>query len=100
MSAIKIFIDEHGLGYINVLNLSDPKNEPYFLYTNSDMTKHGYTQIGTGEINHTFFTRDEIQNNAIDSLKAQVQKVKAEAEKEVTKLNDKINQLLAITNEA
>jgi hypothetical protein len=100
MTTTKIFIDQHGLDYINVSNLFDPKNEPYFLYTNSDMTKHGYTQIGTGEINHIFYTRDAIQERAIDSLKAQVQEVKAKAEKEVTKLNDKIQQLLAITNEA
>jgi hypothetical protein len=64
------------------------------------MTKCGYTQIGTGEVECSFFTRDEIQQGAIDSLKVQVQKVKAEAEQEVTKLNEKIQQLLAITNEA
>ena len=98
MTTIKIFIDEHGLNYINVSDLSDPKNEPYFLFTNADMTKHGYTHIGTSRMNNTFFTRDAIQERAIDSLKAQVQKVKAEAEKEVTKLNDKIQQLLAIEN--
>jgi hypothetical protein len=98
MNTIKIFTDEHGLNYMNVSDLSDSKNEPYFLFTNADMTKHGYTQIGTSEMNNIFFTRDAIQERAIDSLKAQVQKVKAEAEKEVTKLNDKIQQLLAIEN--
>lgn len=97
MTTVKIFTDENGLNHMNVLNLSDPKNEPYFLYTNADMTKHGYTHIGTGEINNIFFTRDAIQERAIDSLKAQVQKVKADAEQQVTKLNDKIQQLLAIT---
>ena len=99
MSAIKIWTDEYGLINMNVSDLSDPKKEPYFLYTNANMTNCGYTQVGTGEVNCSFFTRNEIQQGAVDSLKAQVQKVKAEAEKEVTKLNDKIQQLLAITNE-
>lgn len=100
MTTIKIFTDEYGLINMNVSDLSDPKNASYFIITNANMTDFGYTQIGTGEINCRFFTRDEIQQGAIDSLKAQVQEVKAKAEQEVTKLNDKINQLLAITNEA
>jgi hypothetical protein len=100
MNAIKIWTDEYGLINMNVSDLSNPKNETYFVYTNANMTNCGYTQIGTGEIHCTFLTRDEIQKGAIDSLKAQVQEVKAKAEKEVMQLQDKINQLLAITNEA
>ena len=100
MSDIKIYVSDWGLGYINVSDLSDPKNDVHLTFTNADMTKCGYTQVGTGQIECSFFTRDEIQQGAIDSLKVQVQKVKAEAEQEVTKLNEKIQQLLAITNEA
>jgi hypothetical protein len=100
MSDIKIYVSDWGMDYINVSDLSDPKNDTYFTFTSADMTKCGYTQVGTGKIECSFFTRDEIQQSAIDSLKAQVQKVKAEAEKEVMQLQDKINQLLAITNEA
>jgi hypothetical protein len=100
MTTLKIFTDEYGLNSINVSDLSDPQNAPYFLYTTANMTNCGYTQIGTGEIHCTFLTRDEIQKGAIDSLKAQVQEVKAKAEKEVMQLQDKISQLLAITNEA
>lgn len=100
MNAIKIWTDEYGLMNMNVSDLSDPKNAPYFVFTSANMNNCGYTQVGTGEVNCSFFSRDEIQQGAIDSLKAQVQEVKAKAEKEVTKLNDKINQLLAITNEA
>ena len=100
MNAIKIWTDEYGLKNMNVSDLSDPKNEPYFVFTSANMNNCGYTQVGTGEVNCKFFSRDEIQQGAIDSLKAQVQEVKAKAEKEVTKLNEKIQQLLAITNEA
>jgi hypothetical protein len=85
---------------MNALDLSDPENDIYLLFSNADMTDCGYTQIGTGEVVCKFFSRDEIQQGAIDSLKAQVQEVKAKAEKEVMQLQDKINQLLAITNEA
>ena len=99
MTTIKIFTDEYGLNNMNVSDLSDPKNMKYFLYTAANMTNCGYTQVGTGEVNCSFFSRDEIQQGAIDSLKAQVQEVKAKAENEVTKLNEKIQQLLAITNE-
>ena len=98
MPSIKIFVSEYGLDHINVSDLSDPKNDMYLSFTNANMNECGYTQVGTGEVNCSFFSRDEIQQGAVDSLKAQVQKVKAEAEKEVTKLNDKIQQLLAIEN--
>ena len=100
MTTIKIFTDEYGFNNMNVSDFSDPKNAPYFVYTTANMTNCGYTQIGTGEINCTFLARDEIQKGVVDSLKAQVQEVKAKAEKEVMQLQDKINQLLAITNEA
>jgi len=50
------------------------------------------------EIEIELLTPAEINNGAVEALKAQVQEVRAKAEKEVTQLQDKINQLLAIEN--
>ena len=97
MNTVKIWVSERGLERINVSDLSDPKNSDWLLFTNTDMSDCHYTQVGTGVVECSFYTRDEIQQGAIDSLKAQVQEVRAKAENEVMKLHDKISQLLAIT---
>ena len=51
------------------------------------------------ELEHSFFDRNLIQGYAVDAIRSQIQEVRAEAENKVTHLQDKINQLLAITNE-
>lgn len=99
MNTIKIWISEYSMTKVDLSDLNKPENKEWFLISNSDMSDLGYALIGMGEVECSFFSRAEIQNNAVDALKTQIQKVKAEAEKEVTKLNGKIQQLLAITNE-
>lgn len=100
MNTIKIWVSEYSMKHVDLSDLNKPENKDFFLFSNSDMGDIGYALIGMGEVECSFFTRAEIQNNAVEALKTQIQKVKAEAEKEVTKLNEKIQQLLAITNEA
>jgi hypothetical protein len=96
MNTVKIWVSELGLERIDISDMSKPINSEWFLFTNTDMSDCKYTQIGTGAVDCSFFTRDEIQQNAINSLKSQVQQVRAKAENEVMKLQDKISQLLAI----
>jgi hypothetical protein len=62
------------------------------------MSHHGFMLIGHAEIFLDLFTPAQINQSAVMALKAQVKEVKAKAEKEVTQLQDKINQLLAIEN--
>jgi len=97
MNTVKIWVSKHGLERINVSDMSDLKNNEWFLFTNTDMSDCGYTQIGTGVVECSFYTRDEIQQGAINSLKSQVQQVRAKAENEVMKLQEQISQLLAIS---
>jgi hypothetical protein len=92
----KIWLSEVGMNHVNLSDLSDPENEMWFYFTNTNMTNS--TCIGEAVFNCTFHSRDVITNNAVVALKAQVQEVRAKAEKEVTELNEKINQLLAIEN--
>jgi hypothetical protein len=98
MQTIKIWVSESSLNYVDLSDLNNPENQRSFFYTNTDMTDMGYTQLGVAVIENSFFSRTEIQSNAVTVLKAQMQEVKAKAEKEVTHLQDKINQLLAIEN--
>ena len=99
MNTIKIWVSEYSMKHVDLSDLNNPENKEWFLMSNSNMSDIGYALIGTGEVECSFFSRAEIQNNAIEALKTQVQKIKAEAEKEITNLNEKIQQLLAITNE-
>jgi hypothetical protein len=97
MNTVKIWVNNRSLERINVSDLYDPANHDLLLFTNTNMDDIGYTQVGTGIVECSFYSRDEIQQGVIDSLKAQVQQVRAKAENEVIKLQDKISQLLAIT---
>ena len=99
MNTIKIWVSEYSMKHVDLSDLNNPENKEWFLMSNSNMSDIGYALIGMGEVECSFFSRAEIQNNAIEALKTQVQKIKAEAEKEITNLNEKIQQLLAITNE-
>ena len=80
--------------------MTDPENSRWFSYHDETMSHHGFVLIGHAEIDIELLTPAEINNGAVEALKTQVQEVRAKAEKEVTQLQDKINQLLAITNEA
>lgn len=100
MNTIKIWASEYSISKIGLSDLNKPENKDLFFFSNSDMSDIGYALIGMGEIECSFFTRAEIQNNAVEALKVEIQDVRAKAEKKVTELQEKIQQLLAITNEA
>jgi hypothetical protein len=100
MNTIKIWVPEYSMKYVDLSDLNKPENKEWFIFSNSDMSDMAYTLIGMGEVECSFFSRAEIQNNAVEALKAQMQEVRAKAEKKVTELQEKIQQLLVITNEA
>jgi hypothetical protein len=63
---------------------------------NLDMTSQGYTKIGTATIEFDLIDRNELIDNKIVALRAELQGVKAEAQVKVQKLEDQLNSLLAI----
>ena len=99
MNTIKIWVSEYSMKHVDLSDLNNPENKEWFLMSNSDMSDLGYALIGMGEVECSFFSRAEIQNNAVEALKGEIQDVRAKAEKKVTELQEKIQQLLAITNE-
>jgi hypothetical protein len=100
MNVAKVWVSKYALDCVDLSNLNNPENRGWFTYSSDDLSKSGYTLIGMAEIEHSFFDRNLIQGYAVDAIKTQIQEVRAEAENKVTHLQDKINQLLAITNEA
>ena len=100
MTTLHILVSQHALDCLDVSNLSNPKNLQWFTFSTNDLSDYGYTLVGSVDVVEcTFFDRSVIQGHAVNALKAEIQSVRAKAENEVTKLNEKIQQLLAITNE-
>ena len=95
----KVYLSDSAQKYMKSADMTDPENSKWFSYHDNDMSGHGFMLIGHAEIELDLFTPAQINQSAVVALKAQVQEVKAKAEKEVNQLQDKINQLLAITNE-
>lgn len=96
----QVYLSDSAQKYMKSSDMTDPDNSRWFSYYTEDMSHHGFILIGKAEIEIELLTPAEINNSAVETLKAQVQEVRAKAEKDVTQLQDKINQLLAITNEA
>lgn len=61
--------------------------------------KHGYIQIGTAQLEIEFMNRDSMTTNAVAALRKQKESVLAEAQKEATRIDGEIQNLLAITND-
>jgi hypothetical protein len=99
MTTLHILVSQHALDCLDVSDLNNPKNLQWLTFSNSDLSDYGYTLVGIAEVKCTFLDRNAIQAHAVDALKAEIQNVRAKAENEVVKLNEKIQQLLAITNE-
>ena len=101
MTTLYILVSQHALDCVDVSDLSNPENIKWLTFSTSDLSDYGYTLVGSANVVEcTFLDRKAIQTHAIGALKAEIQSVRAKAENEVTKLNEKIQQLLAITNEA
>lgn len=65
-------------------------------FTNLDMSTQGYTKIGVATIEFDLIDRNEMIDNKIVSLRAELQGVKADAQVKVQKLEDQLQSLLAI----
>ena len=65
-------------------------------FTDLDMSTHGYTKIGTATIEFDLIDRNEMIDNKVVALRAEMQTIKADAQVKVQKLEDQLQSLLAI----
>ena len=65
-------------------------------FTALDMAKHGYTKIGAATIEFDLIEPNEMIDNKIVALRAELQIVKADAQVKVQRLEDQLQSLLAI----
>lgn len=70
-----------------------------YLNPRLDMADEGYTKVGTATIELEIFDDKTVLANAVEALKAEKSKVLAEAQAKATRLDEKIQNLLAITHE-
>ena len=67
-------------------------------YSNNDMSKYGWVEVGTAKIKATFHPQDEVIEKLADGLREQISIVRAEAQSKVARLEEKLSQLLALPN--
>ena len=66
-------------------------------FTNQPMELAGYSLVGNATIRVEVVDNEQLIANKVTSLKAELAKARADAQMRENELNDKINQLLAIT---
>jgi hypothetical protein len=66
----------------------------------SEMQKHGYTHVGEAEVTTTIASADQITNSKVSSLRAELEKDRADSQRRQNELIDKINKLEALTYDA
>ena len=67
-------------------------------FTNSDMSRHGWVEVGTSTVSITFHQQDEVIEKLADGLRQQIEVTRAEAQSKVAHLEEKLSQLLALPN--
>jgi hypothetical protein len=70
-----------------------------FFYTNTDMHDSGYTYVGDAELTVTTFEPKTIIANKVEALKEEAKSIRAEAHMKCTRIEEQIQNLLAITYE-
>lgn len=65
-------------------------------FSDMDMSGKGWTKIGTAEITVTFDDDDTVRDNLVSGLKAKKAEILATAQDEATRIEEKIQSLLAI----
>ena len=64
------------------------------------LSKDGYVMVGTAEITVTLLGRKSMTAGAVKSLRAEKARILAEAQREATRIEERIQSLLAIEYEA
>ena len=66
----------------------------------SDMSEYGYTKVGTATVTVDFIDTDAMVVNKIASLRAEIQKTRADASVKCTLIEERIAKLSAISYDA
>ena len=69
-------------------------------FTVFDISGKGYSKAGTATVTVELDDENELIENKAESLREEIKTVRAEAENAITRLTEKLNSLLAITNES
>ena len=94
-SKAKAFLSEYSpIGPEELGKLTDASR---LLFSTTDMTKSGWTYVGEAEISVTVVDTETLVANKVEALRNQVQSIRANAAVEASRLEDQIQQLLAIT---
>lgn len=76
-------------------DLQDPDR---LCFTNNDMRDRGWLCVGEAEVTLTInITEEDLALSMCDTLRKQIQKIQADAHREVNRLQDRINQLQVLT---
>jgi len=66
----------------------------------AEMQKYGYTHVGEAKVSVTIASADAITNSKVSSLRAELEKDRAESQLRQNQIIDKINKLEALTYDA
>ena len=68
-------------------------------FADSNMSEYGYSVVGEATVTVTLYDNNKIVADKVMSLRAEAKKVKADAHAAVVRIESRISELLAITNE-
>lgn len=85
--------------YQRLEDIISGKAEPTTAPSGCDMSEHGYTLIGTGEVTATLFSRDQVVQAQIEALNKRLQAERAETQQRQQAILDQISKLQALTFE-
>lgn len=71
----------------------------HLFYADCDMTESGYTHIGEAEVSVQVFDTKTILANKVEALKEEAKTIRAEAHQRCVRIEEQIQNLLAITYE-
>lgn len=80
--------------------LDDKELFDLLFFQNSDMSSCGWTRVGTAEISITLNDCKTVTANQVAILQSQLKEMRAEHQQAQNRLTKRINELLAIENEA
>ena len=69
-------------------------------FQNIDMSRDGWTRVGTAEVSITLDDRKTVTANQVAMLQSQLKEMRAEHQQAQNRLTKQIQELLAIDNEA
>ena len=84
--------------YPEFAKAEDLQDADKLCFSNSDMRDAGWLCVGEAEITLKInVTPEDLALSMCDTLRQQIQKIQADAHREVNKLQDRINQLQTLT---